>query len=201
MVEVKAEMSSVSRDGQVDPRVERSRRVILQAALAELGAAGYGAFTIESVAARAGVGKSTIYRHWPGKLALVADAFQSLNVQPAPPEGGGAPRERIARLLRHLAEVVADSPFAACIPALIDAAERDREVRRFHHTYNAQRRQRLVDAIAEGVEAGDFPARLDPELAALALIGPIFYRRLMTGQPFEPARVGELIDTVLGAGL
>ena len=73
-------------------------------------------------------------------------------------------------------------------------------MRRFHHAYNAQRRQRLVDAIAEGVAAGDFPARLDPELAALALVGPIFYRRLMTGQPFEPARVGELIDTVLGPG-
>ena len=188
--------------------MERSRRVILRAALAELGAVGYGAFTIESVAARAGVGKSTIYRHWPGtpgtpaKLALIADAFQSLNVQPAPPEEGGAPRERIARLLRHLAEGAgaSDSPFAACIPALIDAAERDPAVRRFHHAYNAQRRQRLIDAIAEGIAAGDVPARLDPELAALALIGPIFYRRLMTGEPFEPARVAELIDTVLGSG-
>jgi AcrR family transcriptional regulator len=192
-----------------DPRVERSRRVILRAALAELGAVGYGAFTIESVAARAGVGKSTIYRHWPGtagtpaKLALIADAFQSLNVQPAPPEAGGTPRERIARLLRHLAEGAgaAGSPFGACVPALIDAAERDPEVRRFHHAYNAQRRQRLIDAIAAGVAAGDIPARVDPELAALALIGPIFYRRLMTGEPFEPARVAALIDTVLGPGL
>jgi AcrR family transcriptional regulator len=195
------------REGALDPRVERSRRVILQAALAELGAVGYGAFTIESVAARAGVGKSTIYRHWPGtprtpaKLALIADAFQSLNVQPAPPEEGGTPRERIARLLRHLAEGVTDSPFAACVPALIDAAERDADVRRFHHAYNAHRRQRLIDAIAEGIEAGDIPARLDPELAALALIGPIFYRRLMTGEPFETERVAALIDTVLGPGL
>ena len=154
------------------------------------------------------MGKSTIYRHWPGsarapaKLALIADAFQSLNVQPAPPEAGGAPRERIARLLRHLAEGAGalDSPFAACVPALIDAAERDPDVRRFHHAYNAQRRQRLIDAIAAGIAAGDVPARLDPELAALALIGPIFYRRLMTGEPFAPARVADLIDTVLGPG-
>jgi TetR/AcrR family transcriptional regulator, regulator of autoinduction and epiphytic fitness len=55
-----------------DPRVERSKQVILRAALAELGEVGYGAFTIESVAARAAVGKSTIYRHWSGKLALIA---------------------------------------------------------------------------------------------------------------------------------
>src|ERR1700724_693047 len=65
----------------VDPRVERSRQVILQAALDELGEAGYGAFTIESVDSRAGVGKSTIYRHWPDKLALIADVFETFHVQ------------------------------------------------------------------------------------------------------------------------
>ena len=193
-------MSGLASDGPVDPRVERSRRVILQAALTELGDVGYGQFTIESVAARAGVGKSTIYRHWPGKLALIADAFQSLNVQPAPPAEGGSPRERITRLLHHLVEATVDAPLAACIPALIDAAERDPEVRRFHHAYNAARRQRLVHAITEGIAVGDFPASLDPEIAALALIGPIFYRRLMTDQPFESAHVGALIDMVLGTG-
>jgi hypothetical protein len=52
--------------------------------------------------------------------------------------------------------------------------------------------------IAEGVAAGDFPAHLDPELAALALLGAIFYRRLMTVEPFDPQRASELIDTVLG---
>ena len=193
--------AATSKAEPVDPRIERSRRVILEAALSELGQVGYGAFTIESVAARAGVGKSTIYRHWRGKLPLIADAFQTLNVQPARPEEGGSPRERIARLMRHLVEGAgdADSPFGACIPALIDAAERDPEVRRFHHAYNSQRRQRLVDAIAEGVAAGDFPGRLDPEIAALALVGPIFYRRLMTDTPFERERVDALMDTVLGS--
>ena len=184
--------------GVEDPRVERSRRVILQAALAELGERGYGAFTIESVAARAGVGKATVYRHWEGKLPLIADAFQTLNVQPAAPEEGGTPRERVGRLMKHLVEGMIDSPFAACVPALIDAAERDPEVRRFHHAYNAKRRQRLVEAIAAGITAGDFPPSLDPEIAALALVGPIFYRRLMTGQPFDPGRVAALIETVLG---
>ena len=55
-------------------------------ALSELAARGYGAFTIEAVAKRSGVAKSTIYRHWPGKLALIADALDTLNVQtPAEP--------------------------------------------------------------------------------------------------------------------
>ena len=189
----------VKKDEPVDPRVERSRRVILRAALEELGERGYGAFAIESVAARAGVGKATVYRYWAGKLPLIADAFQTLNVQPAAPEQGGTPRERVGRLMRHLAEGAIDSPFAACMPALVDAAEREPEVRRFLHEYTARRRQRLTDTIAAGIAAGDFPAQLDPEMAALALAGPIFYRRLMTERPFDPGQVDALIETVLGA--
>jgi AcrR family transcriptional regulator len=57
-----------------DPRVERSKQVILRAALAELGEVGYGAFTIESVAARAAVGKSTIYRVPPVPVPISVTA-------------------------------------------------------------------------------------------------------------------------------
>jgi TetR/AcrR family transcriptional regulator, regulator of autoinduction and epiphytic fitness len=182
----------------IDPRVERSRQVILQAALDELGEVGYGTFRIESVAARAGVGKSTIYRHWPDKLALIADAFETFHVQMVPSTQTGSPRERIVLLVRHVAEVFVDSTFSICIPALIEGAERDPRLRRFHHQYSAERRQSLIDVIAEGVAAGDFASYLDPELAALALLGPIIYRRLMSGEPFNPECASDLVDTVLG---
>ncbi|HVA13825.1 MAG TPA: TetR/AcrR family transcriptional regulator [Stellaceae bacterium] len=183
----------------VDPRIERSRQVILAAALAELGEIGYGAFAIESVAARAGVGKSTIYRHWPDKLALIAAAFAILHEGAAPDLADGAPREKLERILRHVAAMVADSPFSVCLPALIDAAERDSALRRFHHRFQAEARKPLIGLIAAGIASGDFPARLDAELAALSLLGAIFFRRLMTGETFDPARVGALIDAVIGA--
>jgi TetR/AcrR family transcriptional regulator of autoinduction and epiphytic fitness len=184
--------------GAVDPRVERSRQVILQAALDELGEVGYGTFRIESVAARAGVGKSTIYRHWPDKLALIADAFETFHVQMVPSTETGSPRERIESLVQHVAEVFVDSTFSVCIPALIEGAERDARLRKFHHSYSAERRQSLINVVAEGVAAGDFPAHLDPELAALALLGPIIYRRLMSNEPFNPGRARDLVETVLG---
>jgi TetR/AcrR family transcriptional regulator, regulator of autoinduction and epiphytic fitness len=184
--------------GAIDPRVERSRQVILQAALDELGDVGYGGFRIESVAARAGVGKSTIYRHWPDKLALIADAFETFHVQMVPHTEEGSARERITSLVRHVAEVFVDSTFSICIPALIEGAERDAGLRRFHHHYAAERRQVLIDVIADGVAAGEFAPDLDPEMAALALLGPIIYRRLMSAEPFDPARAADLVDTVLG---
>lgn len=190
-------MSTPQPGGTTDPRIERSRLVIRRAAVDELGAVGYGAFTIESVAARAGVAKSTIYRHWPDKLDLIADAFETFHDHEVPDIQGAAPRERAELLVRHVAQIVADSPFSACIPALIEGAERDPRLRAFHHRYSAARRQSLIDVIAGGIEAGDFPAGLDPELAALALLGPIFYSRLMSGAPFSPERAGELVDLVL----
>jgi AcrR family transcriptional regulator len=183
-----------------DPRIERTRRVVKQMALEELAARGYGAFTIEAVARRSGVAKSTIYRHWPGKLALVADALETLNVQPTRGETPGriVPLDRIDQLLRHLADAFRDPAITGCTPALIEAAEHDPEVRAFHHAYAAARREALVDAIADGVTEGSIPATVDPDTAAVAMAGAVIYRRVMTATPFDPADVPALITTVLG---
>ncbi len=186
------------RQRSTDPRVERSRIVILAAAVGELADRGYGGVTIESVAARAGVGKSTIYRHWPDKLALIADAFETFHEQMVPDLGPRSARESIVLLLGHVAEVVVDSTFSRCIPALIEGAERDARGREFHHRYSTERRQALVELVARGVADGEFAAGVDPELATAALLGTIFYRRLMTGVPFDPGDAGKLVDTVLG---
>jgi AcrR family transcriptional regulator len=104
-----------------DPRIERSRRVILEAALEELGAVGYGALTIEGVAARAGVGKSTIYRHWAGKLALVEDAFRTLKAQARVPESGPL-RDRVVAFLEQMASLVEESRRFA--PSIATSARR-----------------------------------------------------------------------------
>lgn len=181
-----------------DPRVERTRVVVRRATLDELAEVGYGAFTIESVAARAGVGKSTIYRHWRDRVALIADAFESYHEEMVPDIEGAPPRERVERLIRHVAEVVVNSTFSVCIPALIEGAERDERLRRFHYAYSTERRHALVDVIAAGVASGDFPPGTDPEMAALALLGPIFYRRLMSPTPFASDEAPALVATVLG---
>jgi AcrR family transcriptional regulator len=174
--------------------------IIREAALAELGDVGYGAFTIESVAARAGVGKSTIYRHWRDKLDLIADAFESAHEHMVPSVETGPVKERIARLIRHVADVVVDSTFSRCIPALIEGAERNRRLRDFHHRYSATRRQELTELIAAGIDAGEIAAGTDPGLAVQALLGAVFYGRLMSAEPFNPARAGELVDTILKPG-
>ena len=184
---------------RVDPRITRSRRAVLDAALAELAERGYGAFAIDGVATRAGVARSTIYRLWTDRVALVADAIDELNQQPPPrPAGDETPRARIVTLVHHLSEAMRGSPVAACLPALIDGAQRDPTLRRLHHHYNDRRRSALVAAIAAALEAGDVRSDVDPELAATALAGAVIYRRLMTARPLRDDEVEPLIDTVLG---
>lgn len=181
-----------------DPRIERSHRLVRRAALAELAERGWGGLTIEGIAARAGVARSTVYRHWPSKLAVVSDALEVLNRQPPRRPDGETPRERVEALLSHLAVAVIGSEVAPCIPALVEAAEQSADLRRLLHDFSTGRRRALVEAIAAGVEAGDFAPGTDPELAAESLSGAIFYRRLMLGEPFPPDRVDELADLVLG---
>ena len=182
---------------RTDPRILRSRAVILEAAVGELAEVGYGGVTIESVAARAGVGKSTIYRLWRDKLDLIADAFETFHERMVPDIGDLSARESIEVLLGHVAEVVVDSTFSRCIPAMIEGAERDPRVRDFFHAYSAQRRQALIDLIARGIDDGELDSMVDPELATDTLLGTIFYRRLMTGESFDPARAAELVNLVL----
>lgn len=155
---------------------------------------------MESVAARARVSRSTLYRHWPDKTALIADALETLNVQPDPRREAptGTAREQVQILLEHLARALSDSTVSACIPALVHAAETEPEIRRFFHAYSASRRQRLTASIASGVGDGQFSARIDPEAASVALSGALFYRRLATDEPTEPEFLTALIDTVLG---
>jgi TetR/AcrR family transcriptional regulator, regulator of autoinduction and epiphytic fitness len=179
-----------------DPRVERSRRVILEAVLCELGEVGYGALTIEGVALRAGVGKSTIYRHWPGKLELVEDAFRTLKASVVVPEGGTL-RERVIGIIEQVAGLVQESTYATCMPALIDAAERDPKVRDFHNRFSAERRAVLVDVLRDAVNTGELPPTTDPELLADALVGPILLRRLMLAEPMGPEIAVALVDQLL----
>lgn len=175
---------------QIDARVERSQRVIREAAIAELADAGWGAFTIGAVAARTGVARSTIYRHWPDKRALVLDALEHHSTQP-PPDESAPGRPRVVALVRHLAEAMADPERSAVIPALIEAGQQDPELRRLLARFSDGRRQALVAALVEA----DAP---NPPLTAMALSGAVVYARVMGGKALDPDRAEELVTAVLG---
>ncbi len=185
----------VPNDTFIDPRIERSQRVIRQAALTELAEAGYGGFRIESVAQRAGVGKSTVYRHWTGKLELVEDAIRTLKAEINVPMSGSV-RDRLVDVLRQIAENMSASTWSACLPAVIDAAERDPEVLEILRRIGQERRRLLLDLLTEGRATGAVPD-VDLNLLAECLVGPMVLRRLLLHEPFEADAVPRLVDQLL----
>ncbi len=108
-------------------------------------------------------------------------------------------RERVTAFLQQVAGLVEESTYSACMPALIEAAERDPQVRAFHCQFSAERRAVLVDVLRDAVDTGELPSEADPELLADALVGPIVMRRLMFFEPFDPDMVPALVDQVLPA--
>lgn len=177
-----------------DPRITRSRHAVLTAAVEVLAERGYGAFTIDAVAQRSGVARSTIYRHWAGKPQLVDDALSTLN--PPPAEVAANQPRSVTELVRHLDAALNTGPTAACLPALIDGAERDPAVRRLHHTQSRRRRRALVEAV--GLIRPASAGSRDAELLADALAGALFYTRLMSPRRLSRVDLARLVELVLG---
>jgi len=180
----------------VDPRIERSRRVVLTAAIDLLAEIGYRGITIEAIAARSGVAKSTIYRHWAGKDDLLEDAFAEIK-PPFEVRVGGTVRHRITDLLEQLATHTASSDWSSCLPAMIEAAERDPAARKLQRKISNERRKVLLSLLHEGIASGELPPHVDPDLATDCLAGAIMVRRLMSLDVLKPSDVPNLVAQVL----
>ncbi|HMG41095.1 MAG TPA: TetR/AcrR family transcriptional regulator [Acidimicrobiales bacterium] len=181
----------------IDPRVERSRVQVLHATLELLGEVGYGDLTIEAVAARSGVAKSTIYRHWKGKLELVTDAFHEMKVAEPPPAPGPV-AQRVTDLLMDIARNVIGTDWRVnCLPALIEASARCPEVADVSRDLAEAGMSRVKAVLDDGVAVGELPAELDTMLLADALTGPIFLRGLFHRRPVQPDEVPGLVALLL----
>ena len=172
---------------------------MLTATLEVLREVGYGGLTIEAVAARSGVAKSTIYRHWAGKAQLVADTFERAACDEAPVVPPPGPvRERVTSLLRTtVTEIGATDRLACLMPALIDAAERSDEIADLVARIAEDKSAALRVVLDQGVADGELPEHTDTVVLADALLGPIVLTRLFHRPPVTPADVPDLVRQVL----
>ncbi|WP_307844638.1 TetR/AcrR family transcriptional regulator [Actinotalea solisilvae] len=179
------------------PRVARSRARALTAALELLVERGIAGTTIEAVADRSGVAKTTIYRQWPGQAALVQDAFDSLLQPPDAPDTGSV-RGDLLLLVGGLADALSSSPAARLMPALIDAAERDADFAELHRRQAARRHAPVLRVLERAVRRGELAKDADLGLLLDLLSGPLFYRRMVSGGPLDRAYAERVVDHVLG---
>lgn len=188
----------MSGERRLDPRVARSRAAVLAATLDLLAERGIAGTTVEAVAERSGVARTTIYRQWADQAALVRDAFAATLTEPGRPETGVL-RDDLDVLVGGLCRAVADGPAASIMPALIDAAERDPAFAELHRS-EALARQRVVrEVVAEAVDRGELPAETDPRLVLDLLAGPVFHRRWVTRGDLDEAFARTVVDAALAA--
>lgn len=181
-------------------RSEKAREAVLEAADDLLTKVGFAAVTIEGIAARAGVGKQTIYRWWSSKTDVLMDAFLEDALQYFIPLDDGNVGAELRRHLSNLATFLTQSDAGSVFRALAGEAQHDPKLaERFRRDYLA--RQRQVDRlpIQQAIERGELPADTNVELAVDQLVGPIYYRVLVTGEPVGRKFTNALVAAFLAS--
>jgi AcrR family transcriptional regulator len=182
-------------------RSERSHRAIVEATQALLVEQGYRALTIEGVAARAGVGKQTIYRWWPSRAALALEAYLAGSDDLRPPPESGSIAAEVQALLGWLAAVLAQPIGGRVLAGLVADLTHDSDLAdRFHQDVVPARRRAMLAALERGRARGEVREDANLEVAVDALHGAVFYRLLLSGEPLDTAFIEQTASQVI-AGL
>ncbi|WP_184569026.1 TetR/AcrR family transcriptional regulator [Streptomyces zagrosensis] len=181
-------------------RSERSRRAILDAALELVGEVGFGKLTIEAIAARAGVGKQTIYRWWPSKAAVLFDSF--LDQSDGAPEivlpDTGDLAADLKTVLRATVDGMGDPKYALPTRALIAESQNDPEL---GAEINARILEPQLAAWTERLrvaqQAGQIAAGIDMRVTVEMIVGSIFHRWSLRTLPMSHAYADAIVEQVL----
>ena len=183
-----------------DPRVERSRQAILDATLQLLARDGdVGSLTVEAVAARSGVAKTTIYRRWRDKWELALDAVM-IDMLPRldEPVDVGDTRKELLTVINSVVKTLATPPYGQAMQALVSQIATDPDLARVYREQVVEpRHAELTPVIKRGIARGDLRPDTDVRLIHELLVGPIFYRLLFSGAALDRNLGRRIVDAIL----
>ena len=180
-------------------RGKKVRAAVIAATLGELADTGYAALTIENIARRAGVHKTTIYRRWTNRESLVADVLGEHIAMDFPVPDTGSVETDLCQLARAFVAWVTGPTGRMIFAAVYSDAARIpgiSDVRRELFEYGPRR---TAVVITRGIERGELPAGTDPAAVLRALIAPIYFRLTVTGDPVDPAAADQAAQVALAA--
>jgi AcrR family transcriptional regulator len=179
------------------PRSSEAHRRILDAARELLSEEGFSDLRLEHVAARAGVGKATIYRRWGSKEALAQELLAELAGPHIAVAETGDTREELLAAVGNPMRAVTDTPFGPVIRALLSQIAVNPTLGDpFRATVVQARRDEIGRVIARGIARGDLRPDADPSIATELLVGPVYFR-LMFGGDLDDAFAEHIVDAVL----
>jgi AcrR family transcriptional regulator len=180
------------------PRSEPARLAILRSTLKLLGENGFSDLTIEAVAAHAGVGKATVYRWWPNKAVLIADAFASSTTRKLHFPDTGLVRADMSQQMRQLIKVFR-SPRGRIVSAILGGGQSDPDlIAAFRERFLWPRRREAYATLRRGILRGELGQDQDLDLLLDSLYGPIYMRFLIRHDSLTPDFVDRLCELVLG---
>jgi AcrR family transcriptional regulator len=161
------------------PRSEPARLAILRSTLQLLGENGFSDLTIEAVAAHAGVGKATVYRWWPNKAALIADAFAGSTSRKLHFPDTGSVYTDMSQQMRQVVKIFR-SRRGRIVSAMLGGGQSDRDlIAAFRDRFLWPRRREAYATLRRGIQRGELRKDLDMDLLLDSLYGPIYMRFLI----------------------
>jgi AcrR family transcriptional regulator len=180
------------------PRSEEARLSILRSTLKLLAKRGFSELTIEAVAAHASVGKATVYRWWPDKAALIADAFASSTGSKLHFPDTGSVRTDMSQQMSQLVKILR-SPRGRIVSAMLGAGQSDPSlITAFRERFLKPRRQEAYATLQRGILRGQLQKNVDMDLLLDSLYGPIYMRFLIRHDSLTPEFVEGLCELTLG---
>jgi AcrR family transcriptional regulator len=179
------------------PRSEQAEQAIIEATLDLFAEQGFEGVCVEAVAARAGVGKATIYRRWPNKEELLLAAFGSLK-SPFPEPIGVSVRDDLLAMVEVMCADKADPRKARRYALLLGEGEKyPRLMARYKETVVGPRREAMRAVIRRGIQTGELRPDTDIEIAMLTLTGVIMARDKTPDREFDGDFAARLVDGLL----
>ncbi len=179
------------------PRSEQARDAILRSTLRLLQRGGFPELSIEAIAGDANVSKATVYRWWPSKAVLVADAFSaSADEELRFPDTGSVYKD-MSLQMRGLVRIFR-SPRGRVVAALLGGGQSDPElIAAFRERFLLPRRQQAYQTLDRAIRRGELQANMNRDLALDSLYGPIYMRFLIRHSELNKAFVDDLCRLVL----
>jgi AcrR family transcriptional regulator len=179
-------------------RSAEAQQKVLSAAQDVLGELSVDGFTVEEVAKRSGVAKTTIYRHWDSGNRLMLDALGCM-VQSFPTPDTGSLAGDLEAFMGHVLPVVSDPKLMQTMLGVLAAAASDPEIAEVHQSMMAERMGPIRAIVDMAKDRGELRADLDIDLVLDVIEGPFFMRKMVRREPVDASTIRQMIEiTVAG---
>jgi AcrR family transcriptional regulator len=189
-----------ARTGAGRPRRPGVEQAVFDATLGLLATRDYGEISMDAVAERAGVSRTTIYRRWPSKAAVAAAAVSSLYLDRVELPDTGSLSQDLVTLLTETYRVMADGD-GRVLEKLVRQSGQNPELVELVRSILYARRRMYATILNRAIARGELPPEADQELLLDLVLGPLWFRLLVSGAPITPAAARSVVELVLTGAL